>query len=453
MESDDYPSSILTWMFIQGESLHALIFLVVTLLIVFYVGLLNAISLTILSLSREDQNKLEDDESPSAVLLKRFLEKPDYLRLTIRICKVFLNVCMTWFFTYGVLQLIDQAMSHGELLIPTWLLVLLIILSVVFLLFLSEELLPRMYIRNNCFGFAMRHAKAAAGLIRILRPMTSLMVKSSDRIYKNISVKKGTVSMDELGRVFALSTDNKSEDQEMIADIIKFYGKTANEIMTPRLDMEDVDIKSSFKEVIDFVVESGYSRIPVYLDSEDNIKGILYIKDLLAHLDKPPTFRWQSIIRPAYFVPETKKIDDLLEEFRTKKIHMAIVVDEFGGTSGLVTMEDILEEIVGDISDEFDEDEKPYIPLADGSIIFEAKIPLTDFLRITEVDEDDFGKYMDEAETLAGLLLEIKGDMPKRKEVIEHGSYRFQILEADNRRILKVKFSRIEEVEEGESED
>ena len=225
----------------------------------------------------------------------------------------------------------------------------------------------------------------------------------------------------------------------MLSEIIKFYNKTANEIMTPRLDIEDLDVETPFRDVIDFVVKSGYSRIPVYEESEDDIKGILYIKDLLPHIEEPDTFR------PAYFVPETKKIDDLLEEFRTNKIHMAIVVDEFGGTSGLITMEDILEEIVGEISDEYDDDEKQFIHLADGSYIFEAKIQLIDFFRVIGANPNEFGKLTDEVETLGGLLLEIKGDIPNRRDVILYGKYRFQILEVDNRRILKVKFSRIPE--------
>ena len=215
--------------------------------------------------------------------------------------------------------------------------------------------------------------------------------------------------------------------------------------MTSRLDMEDIEIKADFPFVIDSIIKTGYSRIPVFSGTEDNIRGILYIKDLLPYLDKPAAFRWQSLIRPAYFVPETKKIDDLLEEFRTNKIHMAIVVDEFGGTSGLVTMEDILEEIVGDISDEYDEEEKQYSLLSDGSYIFEAKIQLSDFFRVVNVNEDEFGSLTEEVETLAGLLLEIKGDLPERREIIDYKQYRFQVLEADNRRILKVKYTLLTE--------
>lgn len=199
------------------------------------------------------------------------------------------------------------------------------------------------------------------------------MVTSTSVINKALVKKKYDLSVDELSKALELTSTEMPEEKEMLSEIIKFYNKTADEIMTPRLDMEDIDIKTSFRTVVDFIIRSGYSRIPVYADSEDNIKGILYIKDLLPYVEKPDTFRWQSLIRPAYFVPETKKIDDLLEEFRTSKIHMAIVVDEFGGTSGIVTMEDILEEIVGEISDEYDEDEKQFIRLADGSLILKPR--------------------------------------------------------------------------------
>jgi CBS domain containing-hemolysin-like protein len=207
------------------------------------------------------------------------------------------------------------------------------------------------------------------------------------------------------------------------------------------MDVADLDIKTNFKDVIRYVIDVGYSRIPVYANNQDNIKGILYIKDLLPHLDKHAEFRWQSLIRPAFFVPENKKIDDLLEEFRTTKTHLAVVVDEFGGTSGIVTMEDILEEIVGEISDEYDDEDSKFIRLADGSYVFDAKILLTDFFRTTGLDPKSFGKLTDEADTLAGLILEIKGDFPDKKEVVTYESFTFHILEMDKKRILKVKFT------------
>jgi Mg2+/Co2+ transporter CorC len=242
-----------------------------------------------------------------------------------------------------------------------------------------------------------------------------------------------------------MPTSKDSDEQEMLDEIHHFYQKTADEIMIPRLDMTAIHVECDFKEALDIVIETGFSRIPVYEETEDNIKGILYVKDLLPVINNPESIQWKNLIRPAYFGPETKKIDDLLEEFRTTKTHLAVVVDEFGGTSGIVTLEDILEEIVGEINDEYDEEDSKFARLADGSYLFDAKILLTDFFRATGLDSKSFGKLTDEADTLAGLILEIKGDFPEKKEVVEYKPYTFQILEIDRRRILKVKFTKNEE--------
>ena len=225
----------------------------------------------------------------------------------------------------------------------------------------------------------------------------------------------------------------------MLQGIIRFGGEMAREIMTPRIDIVDLDMKAPFPEVLDCIVQNNYSRIPVYQGTQDNIKGVLYIKDLLPHLGKPANFRWQSLIRPPYFVPETKMIDSLLRDFQANKVHMAIVVDEFGGTSGLVTMEDIIEEIVGEISDEYDDDERTYTRLNQNTYIFEAKTLLTDFCRIMQIEDDFFEDVEGDADTLAGLLLEIKGEFPQRDEKITYRHFVFQVVEMDQRRIVKIK--------------
>lgn len=260
-------------------------------------------------------------------------------------------------------------------------------------------------------------------------------------IRRFLKKKKGDVSVDELSKALELTSEEITDEKEMLEGIIKLYNKTAVEIMTPRIDIADLDIKQTFGNVIKYIVDVGYSRIPVFSGNRDNIRGILYIKDLLPYLNKQDSFRWQSLIRPAFFVPEKKKIDDLLEEFRTNKIHMAIVVDEFGGTSGIVTMEDILEEIVGEISDEYDDDDDgKFIKLADGSYVFDAKILLTDFFRVAGLDEKEFEKFTDDVDTLAGLILEIKGDFPEQDEEISFGDYSFKIVDINKKRIVKVKF-------------
>ena len=209
--------------------------------------------------------------------------------------------------------------------------------------------------------------------------------------------------------------------------------------MTSRLDIVDLEINTPFPEVIKCIVENAYSRIPVYEESRDNIKGVLYIKDLLPYLDKGADFKWQNLIRPAFFVPETKMIDDLLRDFQANKIHIAIVVDEFGGTSGIVTMEDIIEEIVGEINDEYDDEERTYVKLNDRTYIFEAKTLLSDFYKIMKIDSNIFERVEGDADTLAGLLLEIKGEFPVLHEHLDYENYHFEVLEMNTRRILKVK--------------
>jgi gliding motility-associated protein GldE len=245
--------------------------------------------------------------------------------------------------------------------------------------------------------------------------------------------------MDELSHALELTSNSKDEDTDILEGIINFGNIQVDEIMTSRVDMVDVDIKTNYRQLLDLIIKSGYSRIPVYAGTRDNIKGLLYSKDLLPHLDKPATFRWQSLVRPAYYVPETKKIDDLLNEFQENKVHLAVVVDEYGGTSGIITLEDILEEIVGDISDEYDNDEELFTKIDQHTFIFEAKIQLNDFFKIAEIEEEDFVKVTEEVETLAGLILELKGDFPAKNERIDYGRYVFEIVAADSRRIKKVK--------------
>ena len=225
----------------------------------------------------------------------------------------------------------------------------------------------------------------------------------------------------------------------MLEGIVRFGDETAKEIMTSRQDVVCLDFKASFAEVLRSIVANNYSRIPVYQDNSDNVRGILYIKDLLPHLSKGSNFRWQSLIRPPYFVPETKKIDDLLREFQENKVHIAIVVDEFGGTSGIVTLEDVLEEIVGEINDEYDEDDKNYVRINSNTFVFEGKTLLSDFYRILQLDDEVFEDVEGDADTLAGLLLEIKGDFPKLHEKMDYQNFTFEILDMEERRISKVK--------------
>lgn len=422
----------------QAVTTGPVVALSLAFLLLFASGFISASEVAFFSLDPGDLRDIREKKSPSDQILLRLLERSEYLLAAILIANNFVNVAIVMLCTYGIHAIFNfTAVPVLEFVLET--------IALTFLLLLFGEIMPKIYAQNNSLKFVRLSAPVLSGIERFCRPFSHLLVNSTDFINKILVKKKYDLSVNDLSKALELTSTEITEDKEMLEEILKFYNKTASEIMTSRLDVEDIDITSSFRTVIDFIIESGYSRIPVYAGTEDNIKGILYIKDLLPYIDKPDTFRWQSLIRPAYFVPETKKIDQLLEEFRTTKNHMAIVVDEFGGTSGIVTMEDILEEIVGDISDEYDEDEKQYIRLADGSLIFEAKIMLTDFFRVINAAPADFDDLTDEVETLAGLLLELKGDFPRRREVIECKDFRFQVLEVDNRRIQKIKFNRISE--------
>ena len=258
---------------------------------------------------------------------------------------------------------------------------------------------------------------------------------------KYFAPKKHNVSVDELEHALEL-TDQKeiTDESSILQGIIRFGGETAKEVMTSRMDMVALDIRTPYKDVLRCIIDNVYSRIPIYQGTVDSIKGVLYIKDLLPHLGKADNFHWQSLIRPAYFVPETKMIDVLLKDFQTSKVHIAIVVDEFGGTSGLVTMEDIIEEIVGEIRDEYDDEDRSYAKIDEHTWVFEAKTQLTDFYKITKLDEDTFEEASGESDTIGGLLLELKGEFPKVHEKIVYQGYEFEILSLDKRRILKVKF-------------
>lgn len=441
MDSDYFLSGLFDGITAQPLSIGPVVALSLAAILLCISGFVSASEVAFFSLDPSDVNDIKEKNHTSDTTIIRLLDNSEYLLAAILIANNFVNVAVVMLCSYGINAWIDfSANKLFGFILQTVLLT--------FLLLLFGEIMPKIYAQKNALKFVRFSSSVLSGVERVVRPLSKILVTSSNFVNKALVKKRHDLSVDELSKALELTSTEIPEEKEMLEEIIKFYNTTAHEIMTSRLDMDDVDLKTNFKGIIDFIVTSGYSRIPVYSGSEDNIKGILYIKDLLPYLEKPETFRWQSLIRPAYFVPETKKIGDLLEEFRTNKIHMAIVVDEFGGTSGLVTMEDILEEIVGEISDEYDEDEKLYTKLADGSFVFEARVLLTDFFRIVSAEESEFGKLTEDVETLGGLLLELKGDFPERREIINYNNYCFQVLEVDNRRILKVKFSRTEQPSE-----
>ncbi|MBQ1800971.1 MAG: gliding motility-associated protein GldE, partial [Prevotella sp.] len=309
-----------------------------------------------------------------------------------------------------------------------------------FLLLLYGEIIPKVYCRQNPLKFCRRAVGGILFARKLFWPLENLLLRSEFLAEKVVQKENHHLSVDDLEQALELTDkDEIKDEQSILQGIIRFGDETAKEVMTSRQDIVDLDIRSSFTDVLKCIVENNYSRIPVYQDNVDHIRGILYIKDLLPHLNKSASFRWQSLIRPPYFVPETKKIDDLLREFQENKVHIAIVVDEFGGTSGLITLEDILEEIVGEINDEFDEEEKTYSKLNYNTYIFEGKTLLSDFCKILQIDDDEFSEVEGDADSLAGLLLELKGDFPSMHEKIDYKNYTFEVFGIEERRISRIK--------------
>lgn len=419
---------------VVSPTVGAMIALILAILLLYASGFVSASEIAFFSLSPSDLSKIEENEHPSDSRIKALLDDSERLLATILISNNFVNVTIIMLCNFFFASVID----FGDAKLLEFLLITVVL---TFLLLLFGEIMPKIYSAQNTLKFCRKAAPVISVLLSVFKPVSNLLVHSTFLINKLTRKRKvPNLSVDDLSQALELTDKNEiSEESNMLKGIIRFGEETAEEVMTSRLDIVDLEINTPFPDVIKCIVDNAYSRIPVYEESRDNIKGILYIKDLLPYLDKGADFKWQNLIRPAYFVPETKMIDDLLRDFQANKIHIAIVVDEFGGTSGIVTMEDIIEEIVGEINDEYDEEERTYVKISENVYIFEGKTLLSDFYKLAEIDPDDFESVAGDADTLAGLLLELKGEFPVLHEVINFNRYRFEILEMDARRIVKVK--------------
>ena len=389
--------------------------------------------IAVFGLSPSDISELDPDHSDVDRKIVKLREDSERTLATILITNNLVNVSIIMLCNYSLGHIIHFGNAR-------WLEFLCITVILTFLLLLFGEIMPKVYSRQNPLRFCRKVAGGLTRLNKLLKPFSAVLM-SSGVLAEKVPLKDNhKLSVGELEHALELTDKDEIKDEKsMLQGIIRFGDETAKEVMTSRQDVVDLDIRSTYDEVLRSIIDNNYSRIPVYQDNTDNIRGVLYIKDLLPHLSKPANFRWQSLIRPPYFVPETKKIDDLLREFQENKVHMAIVVDEFGGTSGIVTMEDILEEIVGEINDEYDDEEKYFTKLNYNTYIFEGKTLMLDFCKTLGTDDEEFAEVEGDADTLAGLLLELKGDFPSIHEKIDYKNYTFEILKIEERRISKVK--------------
>ena len=431
--------------FFLGITWVTAICLVILCVLLLFSALASASETAFFSLLPNDINEMENSDRRSDKLVLELRQKPKEILATILITNNLVNVTITIFSVYIMSRMFNLAAN------PVWAFIINVVV-VTSLLLIFGEMIPKITAAKK----ARRLTRALAPTIRILmivfKPISSLMVKSTMIIDKRLAKKNANpLSINDLATAVDITTADETPDEErsMLQGIATFGEKEVSDIMQPRVKLFAVKNNTKFDHLIELIIENGFSRIPVYEDTLDEIKGILYVKDLLPHLEEAD-FNWQSLLRPAFFVPENKKINDLFQDFRAKKIHIAIVVDEYGGTSGLVTMEDVLEEIVGDISDEFDivVENQNYKKIDDKTYIFQAQTSLVDFCKVFDINEFYFEDIKGESDTLAGLILEMEGRIPQAGFSTSYKEFAFQIEKADKRRIIEIKVVYNEKPEE-----
>lgn len=411
---------------------EAVIGLVVVAVLLFCSAMISGSEVAYFSLGPRHIHTLNEHPSRKTSLVLRLLEKPERLLANILISNNFINIGIVIIASYvtGSLFNFSQTPVLGFLIQ---------VILITFLLLLFGEIMPKVYANRNALSFARFMAVPLMILDKAFQPLIFILIRSTRVVNRKLAKKGQNISMDDLSEALDLATDVVENEKEMLEGIVRFSNLEVAEVMRPRTDVVAVEIGTDLETLIKVIIESGYSRIPVYEEDFDHLKGILYVKDILPHINQQSKFQWQKLIREPFFVPESKKINDLLKEFQERKIHMAIAVDEYGGTEGIVTMEDLLEEVVGEITDESDELEVFYKKIDQRTYTFDGKTFLNDFYKVTELDPELFDPVKGDAETVAGLLLELKGGFPRMKDVIQCKGVEFTVLEMDQRRIKQVK--------------
>ena len=403
------------------------------LFFLFSSAMVSAAEIALFSLTAKDLKTLAEEDTAKANLISRLLQKPKKLLATILVANNFSHIGVVIIFSFVGNNLF--AVIESPLLKFT-----VEVILVTFLILLFGEVLPKVYASRNNIKFSKFIVHPLVFLDKILTPVTLPMRGVSVYLHDKLGKQKSNISVDQLSQALEMTSteDTTSDEQKILEGIVSFGNTDTKQVMSPRIDIFAIEIEETFAEIYPKIVDKGYSRIPVYRESIDQIEGILFVKDLIPHIHKKE-LDWNQLMREPFFVPENKKLDDLLKDFQTMKSHLAIVVDEYGGTSGLVSLEDVIEEIVGDISDEFDDENINFSQIDDKNFLFEGKINLKDFYRIVEVDEAAFEDRKGEAETLAGFILEILGNFPKKGQKIYFSSVYFTIEVVDKKRIKQLK--------------
>lgn len=401
--------------------------------LLFCSAMVSAAEVALFSLTQQDLNALSEKDASKANLISKLLQRPKKLLATILVANNFSHIGVVIIFSFSGNSIFEGIAS------PVLKFIVEVIL-ITFLILLFGEVLPKIYASRNNIKFSKTVATPMSVLDTLLSPISLPMRAVSIYLHEKLGKQKSNISVDQLSQALELTSteDTTSDEQKILEGIVSFGNTDTKQVMSPRIDIFALEIEETFAEIYTKIVDKGYSRIPVYRESIDHIEGVLFVKDLIPHINKKE-FDWNKLIREPFFVPENKKLDDLLKEFQSKKSHLAIVVDEYGGTSGLVSLEDVIEEIVGDISDEFDDENLNFSQIDDKNFLFEGKINLKDFYRIVDVDEEIFESSKGEAETLAGFILEILGNFPKKGQKIHFSNVRFTIEAVDKKRIKQLK--------------
>ncbi len=396
-------------------------------------AMVSAAEVALFSLSQNDLTKLSHQNPAKSQLVSQLLQKPKKLLATLLLANNFVNIGIVIIFSFVSDSLFEGIVSPVVKFVVE-------VMLVTFLILLFGEVLPKVYASRNNIKFSIRMARPIWLLDQLLSPLSLPMRAMTVYLHKKLGKQKPNISVDQLSQALEMTSpnDTTSEEQKILEGIVSFGNTDTKQVMSPRIDIFALEIEESFAEIYPKIVEKGYSRIPIFRENIDHIEGVLFVKDLIPHIHKKE-FNWNSLLREPFFVPENKKLDDLLKDFQSMKSHLAIVVDEYGGTSGLVSLEDVIEEIVGDISDEFDDENISYSQIDDKNFLFEGKINLKDFYRIVSVDEDAFEDQKGEAETLAGFILEILGNFPKKGQKIHFSTVLFTIEVVDKKRIKQLK--------------
>ena len=423
-----FPEGIITPVYDPGIIIGFIVFI----LLLFISAMIAGSEVAYFSLRPEDIEKLKADNRKRAKTAIKLYNNPENLLSTILVAGNSFKISAALLAGFLGFMIFDFSSKPLQGLI-------IITAVITFILLLFGEVLPKVLSGRANVKMVLLTAFPLAVIDIIFKPVTAIWLFEGYFVKRRTGAQRANISMDDISDALDMATDDMDEDEKLLKGIVNFGNINVSAIMCPRIDVTSLDIKSEFEKVVPLIVESGFSRIPVYSGSFDSVKGILYAKDILPYTNNPANFKWQSLLRPPYFVPETKKINDLLKEFQTKKIHMAIVIDEYGGTSGIVTLEDILEEIVGEITDESDEDDTLFRQIDDTTFIFEGKILLNDFCKTVNTEEDIFDNVRGEAETLAGLILELTGEIPQKGQTVTLNHFIFSIESADRRRIKEIR--------------